>query len=376
MRESDLSLQFSDTVPRMSNDITTRNRIPTQTTPEGEDLPPNYAEILNEVKTEVRRGYVRTQRAANTEMIAMYWRIGKIIADRQAAEGWGAKVVQYLAADLKTAYPGQSGFSERNLKYMLRLARTWPDGIVQQAAAQLPWGHTMLLLDKLNDTAMLEAYAAAAASNGWSRADLQRAIESKLLERKGLAAHNFPATIPDRGDQVEELLTEPYRLDFTGLTEKHSERELEDALVGNIVTFLQELGVGFAFVGRQYALRVGGEDFRPDLLFYHLNLRRFVVIELKTTPAEPSHVGQLGFYTAVIDDKVRVPERDEPTIGLLIAKSKNGEVIDYALHASGKPIAVSTYTALEPEMKAMLPEPRALSRIVDETIAEHVAEAD
>ena len=364
----------------MSNEITTRGRIPTQSTNTstggGEDLPPNYAEILHEVKNEVRLGYVRAQRAANTAMIAMYWRIGKIIADRQAAEGWGAKVVKYLAADLKTAYPGQHGFGERNLKYMLKMARTWPDGIVQQAAAQLPWGHTMLMLDKLDTTEALDLYAAAAASNGWSRADLQQAIESKLLERKGLAAHNFPATIPDSSEQAEELLTEPYHLDFIGLRKNHSERELEDALVANIVAFLQELGVGFAFVGRQYVLRVGGEEFRPDLLFYHLNLRRYVVIELKTTPAEPSHLGQLGFYTAVIDDKVRKPERDEPTIGLLIAKSKNGEVIDYALHASKQPLAVSTYTALEPEMKAMLPEPRALSRIVDETIAEHSAESD
>jgi predicted nuclease of restriction endonuclease-like (RecB) superfamily len=360
----------------MSNDVTTRKRIPTQSTTGDEDLPPNYAEILNEVKTEVRRGYVRTQRAANTAMIAMYWRIGKIIADRQAAEGWGAKVIQYLAADLKAAYPGQSGFSRTNLSYMLNLARTWPQGIVPHPVGQFPWSHVRLLLDKLDTADSLDAYAAAALSNGWSRAALQQAIESKLLERKGLAAHNFPATIPDSSDQVEELLTEPYRLDFTGLKQHHSERELEDALVGNIVAFLQELGVGFAFVGRQYALRVGGEEFRPDLLFYHLNLQRFVVIELKTTPAEPSHLGQLGFYIAVIDDKVRNPDRDGSTIGLLIAKSKNGEVIDYALHASSQPMAVSTYTALEPEMKAMLPEPRALSRIVDETLAEHVAESD
>lgn len=204
----------------MSHEITTRSQIPTQPTGTDEDLPPNYAEILTEVKNEVRHGYVRAHRAANTEMIAMYWRIGKIIDDRQ------------------------------------------------------------------------------------------QAIETKLLERRGLAAHNFPATIPEDGEQVGELLTEPYRLDFTGLRDNHSERELEDALVGNIVAFLQELGVGFAFVGRQYVLRVGGEEFKPDLLFYHLNLRRYVVIELKTTPAEPSHLGQLGFYTAVIDDKVRVPDRD------------------------------------------------------------------
>ena len=360
----------------MSHEITTPSRIPAQSKGGNEDLPPNYAEILHEVKNEVRTGYVRAQRAANTAMIAMYWRIGKIIADRQAAEGWGTKVVQYLAADLKTAYPGQSGFSRTNLSYMLKMARTWPTGIVPHPVGQLPWSHVRLLLDKLDTIEALDLYAAAALSNGWSRVDLQRAIESKLLERKGLAAHNFPATIPDSSQQAEELLTEPYHLDFTGLRENHSERELEDALVGNIVTFLQELGVGFAFVGRQYALRVGGEDFRPDLLFYHLKLNRYVVIELKTTPAEPSHLGQLGFYTAVIDDKVRKPDRDEPTIGLLIAKSKNGEVIDYALHASRHPLAVSTYTALEPEMKAMLPEPRALSRIVDETIAEHAAESD
>ena len=355
----------------MSKHISTRSHIPTQsTTGDGaeagaEDLPPNYAEILDEVKREVRTGYVRAQRAANTAMIAMYWRIGKIIADRQAAEGWGAKVIQYLAADLKAAYPNQIGFSERNLKYMLKLARTWQDGIVQQPAAQLPWGHTMLMLDKLDVTAKLDLYAAAALSNGWSRADLKQAIESKLLERKGLAAHNFPTTIPDRSEQVEELLTEPYRLDFTGLRLNHSERDLEDALVGNIVAFLQELGVGFAFVGRQYALRLGGADFRPDLLFYHLKLRRYVVIELKTGPARPEHLGKLAFYTAVIDDKVRNPEADEATIGLLIAKDKDGQVIDYTLRGISAPIAVSTYTALEPEMKAMLPEPRALSRIVD-----------
>lgn len=360
----------------MSNEITTHDRIPTQSTSGSEDLPPNYAEILAEVKNEVRTGYVRAQRATNTAMIGMYWRIGKIIADRQAAEGWGAKVVKYLAADLKAAYPGQLGFSERNLKYMLKLTRTWPDGIVQQAAAQLPWGHTMLMLDKLDTTEALDLYAAAALSNGWSRADLQRAIESKLLERKGLAAHNFPATIPEDSEQAEELLTEPYRLDFAGLRKNHSERELEDALVANVVKFLQELGVGFAFVGRQYALAVGAREFRPDLLFYHFKLRRFVVIELKVGEAKPEHLGKLTFYAAVIDDKVRDPENDGPTIGILIAKSAGGDVVDYTLPRINSPLAVSTYTALEPAMKAMLPEPRALSRIVDETIAEHSAESD
>ena len=362
----------------MPKDITTRNRIPTQSTSGGgdENLPPNYAEILQEVKHEVRVGYVRTQRAANTAMIAMYWRIGKIIADRQQAEGWGAKVIQYLAADLKVAYPGQSGFSRTNLSYMLKMARTWKDGIVPHPVGQLPWSHVRLLLDKLDAKQALDSYAAAAASNGWSRSDLQQAIESKLLERKGLAAHNFPTTIPDNSEQVGELLTEPYRLEFTGLPKNHTERELEDALVGNIVTFLQELGVGFAFVGRQYVLRVGGGDFRPDLLFYHLKLRRYIVIELKTGMAQPEHLGKLAFYTAVIDDKVRDPDIDEATIGLLIAKDKDGQVIDYTLRGINAPMAVSTYTALEPEMKAMLPEPRALSRVVDETIAEHSTEAD
>lgn len=358
----------------MTNDITTRGQIPTQGIESTGDLPADYAEILAEIKGEVRKGYVKAQRAVNTEMIAMYWRIGGIIVERMGREGWGAKVVKYLAADLKTTFPGQSGFGERSLKYMLKMARTWPDGIVQQPAAQLPWGHIMLMLDKLDSTAKLDLYAAAAVSQGWSRTSLQQAIATMLLERKGLAAHNFDTTIPEGCEAAEEVLTDPYRLDFTGLKENaHSERELEDALIANIVTFLQELGVGFAFVGRQYALRVGGQDFRPDLLFYHLQLQRYVVIELKTGQAEPGHLGQLAFYTAVIDDKVRKAGRDDRTIGILIAKSANGEVIDYVLPAIAAPVAVSTYTALEPEMKALLPEPRALSRIVDATIAEHSA---
>ena len=278
----------------------------------------------------------------------------------------------YLAADLKTAFPGQSGFGERNVNYMLKPARTWPDGILQQPVAKLPWGQVIDLLDKLSDADERDLYAAAAASQGWSRASLRSAIETRLIERRGLALHNFPATIPEQSEAVAELISDPYRLDFTGLREnRHSERELEDALVANVVAFLQELGVGFSFVGRQYVLHVGGEDFRPGLLFYHLGLRRFVVIELKTVPAEPGHLGQLGFYTAVIDDKVRDPERDAPTIGILVARSRNGEVVDYALHASRAPMAVTTYTALEPEMRELLPEPRALGRIVDETFAAH-----
>ena len=230
---------LSGTVPHIPKDITTRNRIPAQSTNGGgdEDLPPGFTDLMNSIKAEVRTASRQAQFAVNTAMIAMYWRIGKLIIERMGNEGWGTKVVKYIAAELRTTYPEQRGFSERNLNYMLRAARTWPGGILQQPAAKLPWGHTMLMLDKLESPEQLAFYAAAAVNQGWSRATLEDAIRRGLFERHGMASYNFGTTIPDDAEAAGEILKDPYRLEFTGIEEnRHTERELEHALIEVIST--------------------------------------------------------------------------------------------------------------------------------------------
>ena len=239
---------------------------------------------------------------------------------------------------------------------------------MQQPVAQLPWGHIIVLLDALPDRLTRDFYAAQAVQHGWSRSVLSHMISGQLHLRQGAALTNFDTTVPEGSDLLRELTRDPYLLDFTRLGADHAERDLEEALVEHVVRFLQELGVGFAFVGRQYPLRVGAQEFRMDLLFYHLRLHRYVVIELKTVPATPAHLGQLSFYTAVVDDKVRDPERDDATLGILIAADRDNDVVQYSLRGSNQPMAVSTYATLPPEMRALLPTEEDLARVAHEVL--------
>ncbi|MGH4033280.1 PDDEXK nuclease domain-containing protein [Actinomycetota bacterium Odt1-20B] len=331
-------------------------------------LPSWYGDLLSEIKETVTGARIRAQRAVNTELVHTYWQIGRLILARQEKEGWGTKVVARLAADLKATFPNQRGFSRRNLMYMQQMARTWPEPIVQQAVAQLPWGHITVLMSKLETRPELDFYATAAVRNGWSRALLDRFIHQKLHLTQGAAANNFAATVPDGSDALKELARDPYRLDFLGLDAHHAERELETAIVDGMIRFLTELGVGFAFVGRQYPVEIGGDEFRIDLLFYHLRLHRYFVFELKTKDVRPEHVGKLNFYVSVVDQMVRDPQRDDATIGFLIGARHNRAAVQLALDASNNPMAVPSYSTLAPAERELIPTEEDLSRVVQNAI--------
>ncbi len=324
-----------------------------------------YVALLAQAKTAVRDAQLRAHLAVNHELIGLYWQLGRLILDRQHAEGWGTKVIERLSADLRAEFPDMTGLSRSNLHYMRAFAEAWPE-IVQQAVGQLPWGHITVLIDKLEDADVREWYASQAVDNGWSRNVLLNQIMSKLHERLGAAPSNFARTLPaGESELVQQMTKDPYNLEFLGFRAGVAERKLESALVAHLQRFLLELGAGFAFVGRQYRLEVGGEEFFADLLFYHLRLRRYVVIELKTGPFKPEYAGQLNFYVNVIDDILRTPN-DGLTVGILLCATHNERVVRYALHSIDTPMAVAgyRYRDLPDDVRAALPEDDALEATV------------
>jgi predicted nuclease of restriction endonuclease-like (RecB) superfamily len=328
--------------------------------------PEGYADWLADLKGRIHTAQQRATLAVNRELVLLYWQIGRDILARQARQGWGAKVIERLAHDLRAAFPEMKGFSPRNLKYMRAFAEAWPDGeFVQQAAAQLPWGHNLVLLDKLPGPETRRWYAAKAIEHNWSRNILVMQIETRLLERSGTAVTNFAINLPKpQSDLARESLKDPYRFDFLGLTDEAQEREIENALVKHVTEFLLELGAGFAFVGRQVLLDVGGDEFFIDLLFYHLKLRCYVVIELKGGKFKPEHLGQLRFYLTAVDAQVKHPQ-DAPTIGLLLCKSKNKVVAEYALRDKIQALGVAEYQLVEslpPELQTGLPSIEQIER--------------
>ncbi|MFM0069194.1 PDDEXK nuclease domain-containing protein [Paraburkholderia aspalathi] len=304
----------------------------------------DYRHWFAELKQRVERARQHAVASVNRELVALYWQIGRDILDRQQKQGWGAGVVDRLARDLKAAFPDMRGFSPRNLKYMRALAQAFPQPeFVQQPVAQLPWSHVVTLLDKLDDSAQRLWYAEKSIEHGWSRSVLTMQIETAAHARTGKAVTNFADRLPPaQSDLARDVLKDPYIFDFLGLTESAQERDIERALTQHITRFLLELGAGFAFVGRQYRLEVGGDEFFLDLLFYHLKLRCYVVVELKTTPFKPEYAGQLNFYLSAIDAQVKAQE-DQPTIGLLLCKEKNRLVAEYALRGVAKPMGVAEY---------------------------------
>lgn len=329
-------------------------------------LPADYAAWLAELKTRIHNAQQRAALAVNRELVLLYWQIGRDILDQQGREGWGAKVIERLAQDLRSAFPDMKGFSPRNLKYMRAFAEAWPDTeFVQGVLAQLPWYHQLALLDKLKTEDERRWYAAKAIQHSWSRNVLVIQIETRLRERSGQAVTNFAERLPaPLSDLARESLKDPYRLDFLGLGEEAQERALEGAIVHHITRFLLELGAGFAFVGRQVHIEVGGDDFFIDLLFYHLKLRCYVVIELKAGAFKPEHAGQLSFYLSAVDAQMKA-EHDGPTIGLLLCKSKNKVVAEYALRDSSKPIGVAEYQlieALPADLQTSLPSIESIER--------------
>jgi predicted nuclease of restriction endonuclease-like (RecB) superfamily len=310
--------------------------------------PAGYVDWLIELKTRIHSAQQRAALAVNRELVLLYWQIGRDILARQAEQGWGAKVIERLSQDLRAAFPDMQGFSPRNLKYMRAFAEAWPDEqFVQGVLAQLPWYHQLALLDKLPDLDSRAWYVTKAIENNWSRNVLVMQIETHLLERGGKAVTNFALTLPKpQSDLARETLKDPYRFDFLGLTEEAQERAVENALVKNVTEFLLELGAGFAFVGRQVLIDVGGDEFFIDLLFYHLKLRCYVVVELKSGKFKPEHLGQLGFYLTAVDRQVK-DKQDNQTIGLLLCKSKNRIVAEYALGDKAQPMGVAEYKLLQ-----------------------------
>jgi predicted nuclease of restriction endonuclease-like (RecB) superfamily len=329
-------------------------------------MPPDYADWLADLKLRIHSAQQHAALAVNRELVSLYWHIGQDILIRQAELGWGAKVIERLSHDLRASFPEMKGFSRANLMYMRAFAEAWPDeAIVQQAVGQLPWGHNLVLLTRLKQPDERLAYAQAAIENGWSRNVLNIHIETRLLERSGNAVTNFDALLPaPDSDLARQSLKDPYLFDFLYLGQEADERSIEDALVHHITQFLLELGAGFAFVGRQVHLEVGGDDFFIDLLFYHLNLRCYVAVELKAGDFEPAHLGQLGFYLTAVDRQMK-REQDGPTIGLLLCKSKNKVVAEYALADKSQPMGIAEYRlqeSLPDELQSSLPSIEEIER--------------
>lgn len=321
----------------------------------------SYLEFIEKIKTEIQKQRVSVVMNANASMICLYWNIGRAILEKQEEEGWGTKVIDRMAKDLKDAFPEMSGFSPRNIKYMRKFAQCWPDyEIVQRVVAQIPWRTNRMLLDKLDSQESRIWYAQKAIENGWSSTILELQIQSRLMERTGKTVNNFLAALPPLdSDMANQIFKDPYLFDFLGTDMPRREVEIEQKLTEHIQKFLLELGQGFAFVGRQVHLEVGGQDFYIDLLFYHLKLRCYIVIELKACDFEPGFISQLNMYQNVVNVILRHPD-DKPTIGLLLVKGKNETVVEYSLAGYQNPIGVAEWEnqitqSLPEELQSSLP---------------------
>lgn len=320
--------------------------------PSGSGALHDYVRFLEEIKEKVRLAQVNASVSVNSELILLYWSIGRDIVRRQKIADWGDKFVDRLSADLLSEFPGTEGFSRRNLYRMRAFYSAYSgDGdFVPQAVAQiysrLPWGQNIVLLEKLKDPAIRAWYALKAIENGWNRVVLTAQIDTDLYGRQALPARkatNFPAALPaPQSELAVEMLKDPYIFDFLSLAENARERDLENALMDNLTKFLLELGVGFAFMGRQYRLEVGGQEYFLDLLFYHRHLRCLVVVELKIDDFKPEYAGKMQFYLNAVDDLLRNPE-DQPSIGIIMCRSRNKTIVEYALRKMDKPIGVAQY---------------------------------
>jgi predicted nuclease of restriction endonuclease-like (RecB) superfamily len=292
----------------------------------------SYSRFLDDLKEWIQSAQLRAATAVNRELVTLYWRIGRAILDKQQQEGWGAKVIESLSKDLKYAFPEIKGFSRSNLLYMRAFAQAFPnETVIQAVMGQITWYHNVALLDKLKANEERLWYAQKTIEHGWSRSALVHQIESGLHQRVGNAVNNFDHTLPQsQSDLARQILKSPYNFEFLELAEAAQERDFERALVERIRDFLMELGVGFSFLGSQYSLEVGGKEYKLDLLFYHVKLHCYVVIDLKMVEFEPEFSGKMSFYIAAVDDLLR-SEMDNPTIGIVLCKSKNKATVEYAL---------------------------------------------
>ncbi len=324
------------------------------------DMPDGYASLISSIIEDIKKQHINTILKANYDMICMYWRIGKRILDMQQIEGWGTKVVDRMSRDLLKQFPQMHGFSPRNLKYMRKFAETYDYEFVQRVVAQIPWRSNIVLMEKLKDNQKREWYASKLLENGWSHNVLELQIQSNLMERSGRSINNFDLSVPKAdSDMITQTFKDPYLFDFLGTDIPRRETDVEKKLTEHIQEFLLELGQGFSFVGRQVHLDVNGDDFFIDLLFYHLTLRCYVVVELKACEFEPGFVSQLNMYVNAVNHLLRHPE-DKPSIGLLLVKGKNRTVVEYSLLGYTNPIGVSDWEAgitksIPDELRSNLP---------------------
>lgn len=330
-----------------------------------------YSEWIKEIKAKIRSVQIKAAVKVNTELLSFYWELGAGIIEKQAEATWGDGFLSQLSKDLSAEFPDMKGFSRRNLELIRQWYLFWAvrgatnrkpvDQIAKQPVSQLlaiPWGHNLAIMAKCkkHDDALF--YVQKTLQNNWSRSVLIHQIESRLYERAGKAITNFHATLPaPQSDLAQQTIKDPYCFDFLMLREKHDEKELEDGLINHVTRFLLELGAGFSYVGRQYRLEIEGDEFFIDLLFYHVRLHCYVVIELKTVGFKPEFAGKLNFYISAVDGMLK-SKKDNPTIGMLICKSKKKTVVEYALKDIQKPIGVSEYAItknLPEEFKSSLP---------------------
>ncbi|TID49675.1 PDDEXK nuclease domain-containing protein [Legionella taurinensis] len=319
----------------------------------------NYKEFLNDLKERVATSRYKAALNVNREMIFLYHHIGNEIIQSQEKHGWGAKIINQLSLDLRAEFPEMKGFSPQNLKYIKRFAEEYSfEEIGQQAVDRLPWGHNIILMYELSDKTEREFYIKKTVEHGWTRNVLSMQIETNLYKREGKAVTNFGVKLPaPHSDLAQATLRNPYLFDFLSLGKDAHEREVERGLVAHIERFLLELGEGFAFLGRQYHLQVEDQDFYLDLLFYHIKLRSFLVVELKSGKFKPEYAGKMNFYLSAVDDLLRHPG-DNPSIGLILCRSKVGVLAEYALRDMAKPIGLAEYRlteALPKEIKTLLP---------------------
>jgi predicted nuclease of restriction endonuclease-like (RecB) superfamily len=371
-------------------------------------LPSGFPNLLKDVKARIQEAQTRAILSANAELVRLYWDIGRMIDARQQREGWGAAVIPRLARELQNELPEEKGFSERNIKRMLAFFRTYPNPanflspvvakslpapIVPQPAAHLesspkmprlaaqlpdsllwsiPWFHHIILMEKMKDPTVRLWYMQQTLANGWSRHILQAMIQSESHRRQGRAVTNFDRHLPvPQSDLVQQMLKDPYIFDFLTLREPFHERELETNLLHQLQRFLLELGQGFAFVGRQLHLEVGESDFYVDLLFYHLKLRCYVVIDLKKGAFKPEYTGKMNFYLSIVDDRLRHPA-DAPSIGMILCQNKNQIVAEYALRGANKPIGISEYDltrALPVSLQSALPSVEEIEAELGDAVA-------
>lgn len=319
----------------------------------------DYTELLEHLKAEIRTARLRATLGANAEMLLLYWKIGTSILEKETQAGWGKKIVEKLSTDLKLEFPDMQGISYRNLRYMKRFAKEYPNSsILQVSLAKLPWYHHITLLEKVKDPQIRLLYVEEVAKNGWTRDVMVSQIEANYHLRIAKGINNFAQTMTlEQSEMARLTFKDPYLFDFINITELFKERELEDALVKHITQFLLELGGGFSFVGRQFKIEISGREFALDLLFYHLKLRSYIVIELKKEEFKPEFAGKLNFYLSAVDDLLRHPD-DAPSIGLIICKTKDSVMAEYALRDIQKPIGISEFKlkdALPDNLESTLP---------------------